>query len=298
MRKSKLLGATIFLCFLLPAASGHAREVVDATGTRVKVSDTPVRIVTLAPSLGELAADILGEKIDRIVGVSEYTDFPPAVARKKTVGPYSRFNLETVASLKPDLVLGTLDGNPKDQINHLRELGFPVVVVAGGDFAQVEQSMKLVAQALGIPAEGERMASQFSTGIARIRDRATKRAGPKPRVLVQIGDNPLVVVGGRSFIESAVETVGGVNVYADASAHYPRPSLEDAVARDPDVILVLALGKEEAAFRSMAEPWKRFTRMKAVKNSQVKIVPGDTVARPTLRLLEGLSLLEKAIHAH
>ena len=63
----------------------------------------PQRIVTLAPSLGELAADLAGGNLGRIVGVSEYTDYPPTLKHVASIGPYSKVNLERVVALKPDL---------------------------------------------------------------------------------------------------------------------------------------------------------------------------------------------------
>src|SRR6478672_2161638 len=111
-------------------------------------AEKPRRIVTLAPSLAELAADLAGEKIERIVGVSEYTDFPPALKKVESIGPYHKFNLEKVVSLKPDLVLATSDGNSRDQVLHLRELGVPVVVVETQSLAQVVSSIRLIGQAM------------------------------------------------------------------------------------------------------------------------------------------------------
>ena len=138
------------LCILAPLVSSvaWATDLTDVTGTAVHVQSHPVRIITLAPSLAELVCEFFGNG-DRIVGVSEYTDFPPELKKIKTIGPYSHVNLETVFALKPDLVLATLDGNSKDQIGHLRELGVPVIVVATETFPQIENSITLISTALG-----------------------------------------------------------------------------------------------------------------------------------------------------
>ena len=165
--------------------------------------------------------------------MSEYTDYPPALTRVASIGQYSRFNLEKVVGLKPDLVLATLDGNPKDQVLHLRELGVPVVVVATASLKDVEGSMRLVGQAMGVAEDGRRMAERFTTGLSRIRA-AGRRHFRAANVLLQLGDDPLVVAGGGSFLQDALEAVGARNVYGDADTHYPRPSLEDVVHRDPD----------------------------------------------------------------
>jgi iron complex transport system substrate-binding protein len=293
------LAAVLLACAASTAAvesSARAGEVVDATGARVRVADRPMRIVTLAPSLAELAAEFLDTKLDRIVGVSEYTDYPPKLAQVASVGPYSHFNVERVVSLKPDLVLGTADSDAKDQVNHLRELGVPLVVVATQNLEQIEGSMRLVGQAMGVPERGAKMAEKFKRGLEGFRAASRKRSGSRPRVLVQIGDEPLVVAGKQNFIHEALEVVGADNIYGDTEAKYPRPAIEDILNRNPDLILVLMLGNDPAPFQTMIARWKQFPAMKAVKSGRVKALQGDTIVRPTLRLLEGLSILSKAIH--
>lgn len=281
----------------VPAAA--AIVVKDATGTTLRLAEPPRRIVTLMPSLGELAADVLESAQERIVGVSDFTDYPPALGKLPSVGSYDRFNLETVAALKPDLVLATTDGNPKDRVLRLRELGIPVLTVSTSNFEQVRQSIRLVSRALGYPDRGTRMVEQLDRGVERIRERAARRSSEpgakKPKVLLQVGGEPLVTVGGGTFLNEALATVGAGNLYASLPEAYPRPAMEDVLNRDPDVILVMALGPEERIYRRMAEDWKQFKSMTAVKTSRVSVLKADALLRPSLRLLEGLALLERAV---
>ena len=279
-------------CFLV--SLGLAREIRDASQVNVTVTDHPKRIVTLAPSLSELAADVLGESLDRIVGVSEYSDYPPGLKKVPSVGPYHLFNLEKVVALKPDLVLATLDGNSKDQVQHLREVGLSVIVVSTQNISEIEESMKLVSTALGKPEVGPQMIGQLRAGLQRFRGRARLRS--PVRVMLQLGDGPLIVVGRKSFLHSALETVGALNIYADADAHYPKPALEDVLSRNPDFILILALGENLVPFQFMADRWKQMSGLKAVKSHHVSVLKGDPLLRPSLRILEGLALLERSIY--
>jgi iron complex transport system substrate-binding protein len=269
-------------------------QLIDATQTQVRLNDHPQRIVTLAPSLGELVTDLLGKDLGRLVGVSEYTDYPTALRKLPSIGPYHHFNLEKVLALKPDLVLATLDGNSKEQVNHLRELKVPVVVVETGNFTEIAGSMKLVAKALGVPNLGAEMASQLTLGIQRVKLNSKNHSPLK--VLLQIGEDPMVLVGGNSFLHSALETIGAINVYRDAKIPYPRPSLEDVLKRDPDVIVIIALGGELKQFDSMAKKWGQFRSLKAVKDGRVHVLRSDSLLRPTLRILEGLARLERTVY--
>jgi iron complex transport system substrate-binding protein len=279
--------AKIFLFLALWCAVAEARVVSDALGTKVTIVDSPQRIVTLAPSLAEIASDLVDEKLERIVGVSEYTDYPPALKRVNSIGPYSKINLEKIAALKPDLVLATTDGNPKDQIEHLRELRIPVVVVNTGNFSEVTRSIEIIGEALGRAQEGKRLSSQIATGIAHIQQRSK---GRKPvRVMLQVGDDPVVVMGGKSFLNDTLLAVGAVNTYGEAAVNYLKPSNEDVVNKKPDLVLVISLGENLMPYHMMAKRW-------AALNFQVQVLQADTLIRPSVRLLEGLSLLEKAIY--
>ncbi len=302
LRKSAFGFLALGLGWVAATGASHAgdlREFKDVTGVTVKLPDQPKRVVTLMPSLGEIAAQILGDNIGRIIGVSEYTDHPPALTAVKVVGPYAHFNLEQVANLKPDLILASRDGNPKDQVDHLREIGLPVVVVDTENFGQVERSMRQIAEALGESDRGKKLADLFADRLSAIRARAAARArkGLKPeKVLIQLNADPLITVGSGAFLQDALEAVGAQNLYADQKARYPRASVEDVVNRSPDVILVFALGKDRAPFEAMAAAWKQFSKIPAVRNRRIEVLQADPIVRPSLRLLEGLSLLEKAIY--
>jgi iron complex transport system substrate-binding protein len=284
-------GLALAALFLALGQAAHAET--DALGEKIAEGASPSRIVTLAPSLAELAAALAPEHLERIVGVSEYTDFPTGLSKAERIGPYNRFNLEKVAALRPDLVLATKDGNAEDQIHHLKELGLNVRVVDTTSLALVARSMRQVGLMTGNAAAGERMARAFEQGVEQVRLRARNR--PKRRVMLVLGDEPLIVAGGQAFLSEALSTIGAVNAYTDSPARYPRPSMEDALARDPDAVVILAMG-DPKPFQKMQARWESFAKLRAVKSQRVKLIHADTLVRPTLRLLDGLLLLEEAVY--
>jgi ABC-type Fe3+-hydroxamate transport system substrate-binding protein len=253
------------------------------------------RVVTLAPSLAEISAEILGEqRLDRIVGVSDYTDYPNSLKSKPSVGSFAQFNVEKVVSLKPTLVLATTDGNSKEQVQRLIDLGLTVVVVQTSSLQEIEQSFRKVGKALGEESQGNRIADHFSKKVEEFRVRGSSRSR-NPSVLVQLGSDPLVVVGGKGFLSQAIQLVGARNVYGDSTSGYPQPSLEDALARNPDHILVLTMGTDRSLFEKMVQDWNRFPSIPAVAHKRVTILNGDDLARPSSRLLKGLASLEELL---
>ncbi len=243
----------------------------------------PTRVVTLMPSLGEIAYDLIDEPNTRIVGVSEYTDYPPPLKGKPSIGPYFKVNLEKIVSLKPDLVLASTNGNAKDQIDHLRELKLNVVVVDTKSFADISKSMRAIGKAVGHEDRGDRMAKRFEKGVAEFKKKAVGR--PSRKVLLQLSDNPLVVVGGPTFLTEALTTIGARNLYGDSTLEYPRPSREDVLKRAPDLILVLSMGEDQASFERMKKGWKK-----------AEILRADELTIPTERLLLGIARLEEAVY--
>lgn len=280
---------------VLTAVTAEAKNLKDATGEIIHVPDHPVRIITLAPSVAELAAEFLGSDLQRIVGVSESTDYPPALGKVESIGPYNRFNLEKVAGLKPDLVLATIQGNAKDQVIHLRELGIPVFVLATGNFSEVEEAMSRMPELLGLSEKASAVVQQFKRKLAEIHERGKNRS-QHPKVLLQLDDSPLVVAGGDSFLSEELKAVGAENVYGDSKIGYPRPSLEDVLKRDPDFIFIMALGSDPKPFTTMASKWTQYPRLQAVREKRVRVIIADALLRPSMRLLEGLAVLERTLY--
>lgn len=291
--KEVFKGFALFMT-LFWALSAQAATVTDATGEKVSLADSPRRVVTLMPSLAELVAEIGEGDMSRLVGVSEFSDFPKSLKSKPVVGTSARLNLEKILSLKPDLVLALKGGNSKDQIQRLRELRVPVIVVSTDSLKEIQESISLVASALGEKDRGAKLVRKFEQGLEDLRKRARTRK--KKNVLIQVGHEPLVVIGGKSFLQEALELIRAENVYANSDSAYPRPALEDVLKRRPEVIVVLYNSGDIAGARKMKEAWGEFPALPAVKKGRVETMPGDEILRPTLQLLEGLRKLERKIH--
>lgn len=111
------------VCLVLALAAANLRaevQVVDDAGRNVRLARPAQRIVTLAPHMAEtLYAAGAGE---RLVGTVEFSDYPPEAQKVRRVGGYSRVDLEAVAALKPDLVIGWQSGNAPATLDALRAL--------------------------------------------------------------------------------------------------------------------------------------------------------------------------------
>jgi ABC-type Fe3+-hydroxamate transport system substrate-binding protein len=265
-----------------------------APGTVPPRSGGPQRVVTLTPALGEVVAALENGKADRLVGVSATTDFPEALKGVPSVGPYDQLSLERIVALKPDLVLASRAGNSKQQIERLQGLGLRVEVISTTDFKSTQESFRLVGNLLGRKSQGIALAEHFREELDQTRDLFKK---PPTSLVLVVGDRPLVVVGGGSFLGEAVRHLGLKNPYDSAPSEYPRPSEEDLFIQNPNWLVILAMGPDLAFFDTLMNRWKSFKRLRAVESGRFGVLQLDEIMRPTPRLPRGILKLAKWMEA-
>ena len=98
------IGAVSASILVPPEDTERALTVTDDTGETVTIRGIPQRIVSLAPSNTEILFALGLE--DRIVGVTDYCDYPPAAAGIQKIGGYKTISVEKVLAADPDLILG------------------------------------------------------------------------------------------------------------------------------------------------------------------------------------------------
>lgn len=235
------------------------------------------RIVTLAPHLAELVhAAGAG---DRLVGVSDWSDYPPGVEALPRVGSAVQVDLETLVQLDPDLVLGWDGGNPARVLRQVEEQGFRLVTFGVETLDDIGAQIEAIGGLAGTPDTAARAATEFRAGLAAL---AAGQAGKAElRVFYQVSWRPLYTIGGRQVISQVIGLCGGRNVFGEQATLAPAVGLEAVVARDPQVILAT---ERQAA--ELAE-WGRWPGLAAVAGGHLYTVPGDLLARPSPRILEG-----------
>lgn len=246
-------------------------------------ADTPAgepsapRIVTLAPHLAELVhAAGAG---DRLVGVSDWSDYPPGVESLPRVGSAVQVDLETLVALAPDLVLGWEGGNPGRVLRQVEGQGFRLVTFGVETLEDIGAQIEAIGALAGTPEPAARAAARFRDDLAALR---AGQAGKRElRVFYQVSWRPLYTIGGRQVISQVIDLCGGRNVFGDQAVLAPAIGLEAVVARDPEVILAT---ERQAA--ELAE-WRRWPGVAAVAGEHLYTVPGDLLARPSPRILAG-----------
>ena len=285
-----MLARALALVLLLLPGSAWALTFVDQTGRTLTLPAPPRRIVSLVPSVTEVLYAIGAESL--LVGVTDFCDYPPEAKRKPHVGGMLSPNLETLVMLKPDLVVATRSGNTEETFDQLKRLAIPVYLV---DPATVSDVLRLVSDLGELTGHRDGAAAvdeDIRRRIGAVRDRVAGR--PLPRVLYVLWPEPLIVPGKGALISELIAIAGGASVTADQGQGYPRMSLEAAVGRAPEVIILASHGSQGGP--AARQQWERLESMPAIKSGRLYMADGDLMHRYGPRFLVGLESLARLIH--
>ena len=238
-----------------------------------RAADVPQRIISLGSYVTESLYDFGAD--DRIVGVTTYCVRPPAARDKQKVGSIVDVTIETVLTLRPDLVIATplTDGKA---IASLRAAGIRVEVLPQvRDFEEICAQFVFLGACIGEEARAREIVRHEQEAVAR---RLPQKPESPPRVFVQVGTKPLFTMNSEFFINDLIERAGAVNIARDArSGIYSR---EKVIAQDPDVIILATMGTES---QDAAAGWERYPAIAAVRNRRVYRVDAYDICSPTPR---------------
>lgn len=263
----------------------------DEVGREVTFSFPPKRIVSLAPNITEILFSLgLDEEI---VGVSIHCNYPEKAKSRVRVGSYVSIDFERVISLKPDLVIATGAGNPREMVERLERLGFPTFAIFPKRFDDVLQSIHHLGQVVA----REKEASSIIQSMKRRKERIIEGTKdlPRPKVFLQIGESPIVTVGKGSFGDDLIRLAGGENVAGREREMYPRLGMEEILKRSPEVILISSMNPRGDYERAIRE-WERWKMIPAVKQGRIYLIDSDMIDRPSPRIIDGLEEMARLIH--
>ncbi len=257
----------------------------------------PHRIVSTSPSITEtLFALGLG---DRVVGVSNYCHYPAETASKPRVGSYLHPNIESIAALKPDLVIVQATSDPIAP--RLAQMRVPMQQVEQGNLEQTFAAMHKIADACGVPERGRELTARLRTRLDELRRRASAR--PRRTLIFIVGRSPgrldgLVAVGRDSFLNELIRIANGENPLASTAAAYPRISLESLISADPDVLVDMGdmsntVGVTQQHLLEITAMWSRYSQLRAIRTKHVFAVASEIFVVPGPRIVEAAEQFER-----
>jgi len=280
-----------------PPEPGWPRTFRDDMGSEFTLDGPAQRIVSLAPAATEIIYAFGIES--RLVGRTDFCDYPPAAKQKPSVGGYTNPNIERIVDLKPDLVLA-MHGLPQELADRLTQLGLRVYGANEGSADEVLESIVTVGDLTGAEEPARRLTNSMRERLAAIAA-AGKGASRRCRAVYVVDAESGHVAGPGTFVDDLLTRAGATNIASDALTSWPKLSPEAVAEGDPEIIFVgTAPQAPERSAERLAEVlagkpgWSPTT---AVRNRRVVGVDEDLVTLPGPRLVEGLEAMAKAVRA-
>jgi iron complex transport system substrate-binding protein len=275
-----------------PASQPSTHEVVDEVGRSMRIPFAPARIVSLAPNLTETVY-ALGLQ-DRLVGDTDFCDYPAEAQKKPKVGGAINPNLEQIAALKPDLVLVTKDLNRLDTVRALDTLGIPSYSTeAARTIDGIISSTERLADVLGASEAGKVLGENLQRRLDTLEEKLS--SVPPTHVLFVVWTEPLISAGKNTFIADALRKAGAISI-VESTQDWPQMSLEEVVHLQPDY-LVFAAAHAEAGARDFEGLASRpgWHLLDAVHHRHFAVI-SDSVNRPAPRIVSAIEDLAHQLH--
>lgn len=286
------------LSFLFITAAGcqpqYQKETfTDDAGRTVTLDKAPQRIVSHIPAITETIF-ALG-LADRVVGVSDYDDYPPEAKQKTSVGNYYNPSLENIVALEPDLVL--TDGYSTDLLTQLDGLHINYIVLNPQNYEGITNDIELVGKVTGVESQATELIDNMNKQLNEVMDKVSGLPPVNVFYAVDMTDpnNPWTA-GPVSIINWMITSGGGTNIASNASGDYLQYSIEQIVSADPQVIIYPAVHGTDFITADTFTDHPVWSKTSAVSQGKVYSIDADIVSRSGPRITLGLLEMAKLIH--
>ena len=281
-------------------ASGAAETfpvtICDDAGNEVTIPAAPERIVSLSPSNTEILYALgLG---DRIVAVTDHSDYPEEAGEKPSVGGFSSASIEKILAAQPDLVV-TSRGNAAELKEKLNGAGLTVIELDPATIEDVLSDIVMVGRATGTAQNAEELISDMSGRLAAIKEK-TEELSYVPTVAQVICVTPVYVSGRDTIQNEVVRAAGGTNVFEDQVEGWGILGTESIISAQPDYIIASSgsgmgtTGSDVIFDFFSSKPV--FQQIPAVKNNHICVVNADLISRGGPRIIDAVEEVAGILH--
>lgn len=301
MKRLTILFTLSILAALLLSACGAAATptaapivLTDDLGRSVTLAAPAQKIVSMAPSNTEILFAIgAGEQV---IGRDEFSDYPAEAKTLPSVGGnMGTYSLETIASLKPDLVLAAQINTP-EQVKSLEDLGLTVYYLANPkDLDGMYANLKTVAQLAGRETEADALVASLQQRVRAVSEKIMPLSSRFSVFYELDGSDPAKpwTAGAGTFLSQLIALAGGFNVGDSLQGDYAQFSQEELLVANPMVILLGDAAYGTTPEQVAARPgWES---LQAVQENRIYAFDDNLVSRPGPRLVDGLELMAKLL---
>jgi iron complex transport system substrate-binding protein len=264
------------------------KAYTDGLGRKLELPKHPQRIISLAPSVTEVLF-LLGAG-DRVIGVTTQCDWPEAAKRIPKIADLLNPNYELILASKPDLIIASTAGNDRTAVLKLADLGLPVYVTAPRSAEKIFQTVENIGRITDCTERGDQLVAEMKSRLEAVKRHL---AGlPPTRAFFITWFDPLLAPGKNTFESDAMRRAGVLSITANINEFYPRYSLEQVLAQDPDVIITVEHTGSPLPDLKQIAGWKD---LRAVKQGRIYVL-NEVFQHPSPRFVEGIEELAKKLH--
>lgn len=204
--------------------------ILDHLGRQVVLPKKPQRIISICPAITSTLFEIgAGETV---IGRTEYCIFPKdQVEVVPVIGGTKQVDFEKIRQLKPDLILAEKEENTKVIVKTL-EKEFPVFVF---EVQSLEENERFITD-LGKLTKQEEQAAHLLENVKQAFQGIPNFSNETAAYM--IWQEPYMVVGHNTYINSVLKTLGFINPFTDRKSRYPIIQLEDIVQANLQYLLL------------------------------------------------------------
>src|ERR1700730_4928405 len=213
------------------------RQIVDDMGCRVEMERQPARIVSLVPSWTETLF-ALGFSSE-VVGVTKFCVEPvAAVASIPKVGGTKNTDIAAIVKLEPELVIANAEENRREDVERMRAAGIPVFTTYPRTVPGAVESILRLGRVLGRESGAAELAKQITLAVSGIEAALGVWSKLRLRVFCPIWKKPWMSFNADTYAHDVLRMLGYNNIYASAGERYPTVTLEEAIERRPDIVIL------------------------------------------------------------
>ncbi len=305
--KLLMIGAAAALTILSGCSAG-AKNGSDSIGKivltdfadrKVSFSEAPSRIV----SLGNGEVDIVYALGGAVVGRPEDNDglLNEQVKDVPIVGSVHTVDLEKIASLGPDVVLGNYPINNND-VPLIEGMGSKIVLTEANSIEDIKKQIELFGKLLERETKAKELLAKLEDELGSLK---SVRHEDGRRVLMVYGaPGTYLAALPSSLAGNLLETAGGLNMAAEFPRlqnypHYAQLNTERVVEANPDVIMIMTHGNSEEVqegFVREMEGNPAWNSLSAVREGRIHVLPAELFGtNPGTRVAEAVKLLTELL---
>jgi iron complex transport system substrate-binding protein len=274
------------LVMVLPMQAAHALQVTDDRGHTLTLATSPLRIVSLLPSLTETVCAL--DACQRLVGVDRYSTFPASVQQLPQVGGGLDPNIELIVALRPDVVLVAQSSRA---VERLEALGLKVLALEPKTHADVQRVVLTLGALLQVP-DAQRIWRAIDAGVSAAAQSLPASARGL-RVYFEVNDGPYAA-GESSFIGETLTRLGAKNIVPAALGPFPKLNPEYVVRAQPDIIMI---GQSSAPGMLARPGWQSMRAVRAGRVCRFAEDEAHVLVRPGPRMAEAARIMARCLQS-